>query len=590
MTTAHNLLAKGYFPKELPPAFSTERFASYAMSPKGRKVLAAYQPHGNFTDCVPFSLAVPGALRRELGIPHPASFTDLALLTTKHFRRLLRQAGKSKFSKSRPVYSATAHRAFVTLFKPSNLARERAVSRGGGSYLVKTDISHFYPSLYTHAVGWAVNPASRHKKNWRNTKLLGKQLDTALMNMQGKVSQGIPIGNDVSYLLAEIVLGQVDRALGIDQSRAYRWFDDYEVSCDSVAEAETVLADLTKELRRFRLRLNQSKTSIRELPVSAHDEWQRELQLASGASFNSPNVVVAYFDTAFRLGRQYPGAAVMNYALGLLFRLSRPQQHLEAVFVSGISQALLAEPGVAQKAFSLLSFWILNGLALDRALLARTINQILTRHMASGVSSDVAWALGFCLEHRLVLSPQSAKILANCEDDCIALQALDCHAQGLLPRGFSTKAFSRLLKEVDLDGTHWLLGYEAARHGFLSDSLPAVRSNGLFSDLLAHRITFYRRRLPRYAAVIHPGGAPSWLVGLWLDVVRSRRDLPPGKREALMRMNAFQMFAEDVGTNDMLGSSLSTEETVASLLELQDDDTPALSPRSFVGIDSYGRE
>ena len=226
MTIYRTLLSRGYFPKELPPSFFTESFAAYASSAPGRKLLA-HAKAPTLTNCVAFRLAIPGAVARELAIPHPSSFAALSRLIADNFRRLLKNAATSPFSKSRPVYNSSAARALLPSFKPKNLARESMVARAGGAYLVTADISHFYPSLYTHAIGWAVDPKLRVRAHWREQKLLGKRLDQALMNLQGKVSQGVPIGNDISYLLAEIVLGRVDRALKVPADRAYRWFDDY---------------------------------------------------------------------------------------------------------------------------------------------------------------------------------------------------------------------------------------------------------------------------------------------------------------------------------------------------------------------------
>src|ERR1022692_636298 len=90
MTIFHTLLARGHFPKELPPAFFTEQFARYATTKVGRKTLANYKAADNFTECVKYQLALPGAHRRELRIPHPASFAHLAEITAKNFRRILR--------------------------------------------------------------------------------------------------------------------------------------------------------------------------------------------------------------------------------------------------------------------------------------------------------------------------------------------------------------------------------------------------------------------------------------------------------------------------------------------------------------------
>src|SRR5262249_34271160 len=182
-----------------------------------------------------------GLAGRNLQIPHPHAFAKLAGVVSQHFRRLLKKSGASPFSKSRPVYGLGQERAIRTLFKPSNLAREKTVSRAGATHLLKVDISQFYPSLYTHAVGWAVDSKLRQRKYWKNTKLLGKQIDQLLMDLQGKVSQGIPIGNDISFLLAELVLAQIDRSLKLRPKQGCRWYDDYEIPCSSRTEAEEIL-------------------------------------------------------------------------------------------------------------------------------------------------------------------------------------------------------------------------------------------------------------------------------------------------------------------------------------------------------------
>ena len=154
MSIFSTLLARGYFPKELPPAFFTEQFAKYAATKSGRSMIANYKPSDNYTECVKYQLARPGLDRRELRIPHPASFANLASLTAANLGRLLKKAGGSKISRSRPVYGTGGHRALLPVVKHSDLPRERVAIRAGSSFLLKTDVSQFYPSLYTHAVGW----------------------------------------------------------------------------------------------------------------------------------------------------------------------------------------------------------------------------------------------------------------------------------------------------------------------------------------------------------------------------------------------------------------------------------------------------
>jgi hypothetical protein len=543
VTVYQTLLARGYFPKELPPSFFTEQFAKYATSKNGRSKISAYIPADKFTECFKYRLALPGMDRRELRIPHPVSYAKLAELTAKNFGRLLKKAGASGFSRSRPVYATGFHRAVRPMVKPTNLSRERAAIRAGSSFLLKTDVSQFYPSLYTHAVGWAVDPKLRKKANWSNTKLLGKRLDQALMDLDGKVSQGVPIGNDISFLLAEIVLAQVDKALRPSSSRAFRWFDDYELAFDTNHQAEATWKKLIKELGKFRLRVNAKKTKIVRLPIPAQNEWQHVLVEAGTARFFNPRDAVKYFDAAFRLRDQFEDEAVLSYSLGILFKLACPNPSVGRILQSCITQAVLSEPGAAQKAFALLTWWHLNGLQLDTTLITKTVNQMIIRHEASGFSSDITWALSFCLERGCTLDSKAGKVLSDFDDDCVALQALHMQSSGLLPAGFGNKRISKVLKDADLDREHWLVAYEAVRHGFLHASAQAVNKHPVFSELLKHKVTFYRTSLPPYASIIHPGGAPEWMVQKWMALLTGK--IAPKDGQAETTESTVQMLVRE---------------------------------------------
>ena len=135
MTIFQTLLMRGYFPKELPPAFFTDQFAKYARTIKGRRNLASYKAADNFTECVKYQLALPGGQHRDLRIPHPASFVRLAERAAKNFKKILTRAGRSPFSKSGRFMQPTAG--------PSARALTPAtwVERGGfkGRWVVSTE-------------------------------------------------------------------------------------------------------------------------------------------------------------------------------------------------------------------------------------------------------------------------------------------------------------------------------------------------------------------------------------------------------------------------------------------------------------------
>jgi hypothetical protein len=54
LTIYQTLLARGYFPKELPPAFTTESLAQYAGSRQVKSTLNSYSPADNYTECVKY--------------------------------------------------------------------------------------------------------------------------------------------------------------------------------------------------------------------------------------------------------------------------------------------------------------------------------------------------------------------------------------------------------------------------------------------------------------------------------------------------------------------------------------------------------
>lgn len=575
MTIYKNLLSRGYFPKELPPSFFADHFSAYATSKVGRAELKKYKPAGNFTECVSYSLALPGLNKRLLRIPHPFSYSKLAGITAKNFKRLLTKAGKSPFAKSRPVYQIRQRRSIRTLVKPGNLAKERALSRAGASYLLKVDISQFYPSLYTHAVGWAVDPKLRERINWTNKKLVGKQLDQALMDLQGKVSQGIPIGCDISFLLAETVLSQIDKSINIGRSRAYRWYDDYEFACDTRAEAELILSSLQRQLDSFKLRLNPKKTQIIQLPQTASEGWHDVILDASKTAFSRPHAMVRYFDTAFALAPQHPELPILLYAIGALFQKHHLYDSVLRVAESCISQAMLSEPGCAQKGFSLLQFWQINGCGLDNKLLAHTVEQIILRHKNRGASSDVAWALAFCIAQNLSISKKAGRVLATLDDDVIAIQSLHANSLGLID-GFSTNGIERRLSATEFDEDHWLALYESVRHGYLPTLKPKIVGNPLANDMLAKGVTFYRPIIPPYSLVIHSGGAPDWITKKWITEILNSS---PQTFVELFAGNPIQVL---LGTdlNNIPHDQKNEIEILLDLMGISEPETEAFEPYS----------
>jgi len=540
------ILSKGYLPKELPPAFDTESFARFATSKAGRDAIRNYKPSDQYTECCEFHVSRTGNDSREFKIPHPFHFAKISSLCAANFSKLLRKANASPFSSSKPNYSVRQPRAIQPRTAPGTLSRDRSLSRGASSYLLRADISHFYPSLYTHAVGWAIDPKLRKKQNWRNQAILGKKIDQNLMDLDRKFSQGIPIGNDISFLLAELVLATVDAKLECDPARSFRYFDDYEFACSSEKEAHKLRECLESELAKFRLRLNPRKTEIVKLPQTAQDEWQDSLLNASRIGLKTSRDLIRFFDTAFRLRLEHPNASVLSFALGVLFRIPRPDIDVGKIVESAVSQTVLCEPGSCQKALSLIAYWSLNGYQINAELFSRTISVFVSQSLTKG-THDLMWALSFCIDKGISLDEAASAKLKEVNNDAIAILALHLQRKNLLQRTFDRRSLSKRSKNWDLDREHWLLCYEGARLGFLTPPVALVKSNPLFTAMLNAGVGFYQMKMPTHSFVVAQGSAPDWLLKSWIKRTSSTKggqDIPKQLQQLILAS-----LAENKGTS-----------------------------------------
>src|SRR4029077_3447828 len=97
-----DLLGKGYFPRELPPPFTTVSF-SQALARPGTQPSGAFNSSPKFSMMGVHNLVRTGGLRRNLGIPNPKHFFRLAQHIVAHWHRLKALAYASPFSLSKPV-------------------------------------------------------------------------------------------------------------------------------------------------------------------------------------------------------------------------------------------------------------------------------------------------------------------------------------------------------------------------------------------------------------------------------------------------------------------------------------------------------
>lgn len=137
------------------------------------------------------------------------------------------------------------------------------------NYMIISDISNCYPSIYTHTISWALHDEQVAKTNFmtKKPKLYGDILDASIQKISYAQTNGIPQGSKLFDFIAEMVLGYADMLLGkrleeegIVDYKIIRFRDDYRIFSNSKNDLEKIFKELTKILNHLNLQINDSKT------------------------------------------------------------------------------------------------------------------------------------------------------------------------------------------------------------------------------------------------------------------------------------------------------------------------------------------
>lgn len=205
-------------------------------------------------------------------------------------------------------------------------------------FLVKSDISTCFPSIYTHSLSWALIGKKEAKKS-KNGREFNDQLDKACRQTKNGETHGLIIGPHVSNLISEIILVKVDNELYKKGYRFQRHIDDYSCYVETYEEASRFIKDLDVCLRKYDLSINYKKTKITELPVANVEHWIHKLnsiQLIASYGKTSYLEVNNYMDTAIRISKETGDSAVLNYAIKRLAGMNNITKQGEKLAITRI--------------------------------------------------------------------------------------------------------------------------------------------------------------------------------------------------------------------------------------------------------------
>ncbi|MBG6038282.1 RNA-directed DNA polymerase [Proteus cibarius] len=159
-------------------------------------------------------------------------------------------------------------------------------------FMFSTDISNFYPSIYTHSFEW-VFITKEDAKNKKNKDNPGSLIDTHIQMMMNNQTNGIPLGSTLMDTFAELILGKIDielrnktNELNIHGYKVIRYRDDYRIFSNSKDDLDKISKCLVSVLGSFGLDLNSKKTELQE-DIIYHSIKPEKMDYIKEGRFNS---------------------------------------------------------------------------------------------------------------------------------------------------------------------------------------------------------------------------------------------------------------------------------------------------------------
>lgn len=156
-------------------------------------------------------------------------------------------------------------------------------------YILATDITDFYNQIYLHRLNNAIEFADPNLKN------KAKDIESFLSRINGKTSQGIPVGPAASVVMSEALMTDVDQFLQGLGLNFTRYVDDVRIFSNDIETLDAALRDLTTYLyENHRLTLASGKTKIMEAEKYVSEYLHNPYDLEKEEIFESLEIFNPY--------------------------------------------------------------------------------------------------------------------------------------------------------------------------------------------------------------------------------------------------------------------------------------------------------
>jgi hypothetical protein len=413
------LVTRGLFPENLPPIYTAKDIWA-ALSPQVTTYSVTHKASGDLSF---YNASKRGGQRRLFGVPHPVFIKDQGLFFEKHWDELQSLLGAAPGSVSRPILDSAGPR-HVRITPHQELPKLRLKRLSRFKYCLITDVSRFFPSVYTHSFAWAFNgkaPAKADTKSNSGT-VYGNRLDFITRQAQSRQTIGIPIGPDTSKIAAELLMSAVDRRFieisGKIIPTYIRHVDDYWIGGHTYDACEKHLKNLRLALKEYQLDINETKTRIISTKFVFGETWPSEFEreirdsLGMAAKFVGLDPISTFGKVVDRATRENDDGVIKRVIR--IIDESRLWESNWDILEHFLAQCAVQFPHSFDYVARVIAWRVRTTKPIDRALWIEIAERTAFQDGKLGRDSEVVWALWLLKELKQRLSKAlSDTILGN---------------------------------------------------------------------------------------------------------------------------------------------------------------------------------
>ncbi len=493
------LLGYGLFTDKIPPFLTSKPFYDWCITVKNQDAFKEEKKDNisyyKATDYIRYENIRYTNIPRYFAIPNPITYYNLCVILANNWGKLqlyFQENTKNQEHKISRLHIRSFREKYLFSMSYENFENDinpEVDFSIGSSIVVKTDISSFFHSIYTHSIPWALVGKEEAKKNKRKKRAYYNKIDSAISNTKYGETHGIHIGSHALNIISEIILVKIDKALYEKGYQYIRYIDDYICYVKSHEQAKSFLLALSTELKKYELSLNLKKTEIFELPITSNPNWKIDIH---GFTFSERTrngkvkftEMHAYLDLVIKLVNENNNPSILTYAMKILADKNldyRAQNYYEKY----VHSLVLLYPYL----IPLLEENLFIPLKTNKERINNIANDIFQLNIKNNLWEAVSYSLYFAIQYNFVLKIEEQQFLylqAKNSDDCIFLLLAYLYEKKQ-KQDLSNYTELALEKNKESFDRYWLFIYEVLKETHSAELRP------VFQKMQENNVSFLKK-------------------------------------------------------------------------------------------------